>query len=223
MSLIVNITNITGSSPYDIYICQSGGTGCFYITTITSVPYSFVIPEPYDMSDSYMLKIIDNNDCIISGITTINTPVTPTPTNTPSSTQNTTPTNTPTNTPTPTTPCVPVTYSIEVTNDTIFTGDCFNGNIYIQCADSFFGNCIFTGTSSVATTWTVEEVVGTMSISVIDDFIAVFTPNGAPAQTVYLDCAQETTDNVYIYIKIHSTPDNPIYCSQTFEYIGLLL
>jgi hypothetical protein len=108
MSLIVNITNITGSSPYDIYICQSGGTGCFYITTITSVPYSFVIPEPYDMSDSYMLKIIDNNDCIISGVTSIDTPVTPTPTNTPSSTQNTTPTNTPTNTPTPTSiPVVP--------------------------------------------------------------------------------------------------------------------
>jgi hypothetical protein len=71
MAVTVNITNITGYSPYDIYICQSGGTGCFYIDTITSVPYSFDIPEPYDNSESYMLKIIDNFNCIISGTSTV--------------------------------------------------------------------------------------------------------------------------------------------------------
>lgn len=71
MSLLVNINNIVGSSPFDIYICQENGLGCFYITTITSAPYQFVIPPPYDISTSYMLKIIDNNNCIISGTTTI--------------------------------------------------------------------------------------------------------------------------------------------------------
>lgn len=71
MSVVVNISNITGASPYDIYICQTGGTGCFYISTITSTPYSFPIPEPYDSSPAYMLKIIDNFNCVITGVTSV--------------------------------------------------------------------------------------------------------------------------------------------------------
>ena len=59
MAVQVTISNITGQSPYDIYICQTGGTSCFYMTTITSAPYIFDIPAPYNTSDAYMLKIID--------------------------------------------------------------------------------------------------------------------------------------------------------------------
>jgi hypothetical protein len=71
MAVQVTINSITGQSPYDIYICQSGGTNCFYITTISSTPYIFDIPAPYNTSSSYMLKIIDTNNCIISGTTTV--------------------------------------------------------------------------------------------------------------------------------------------------------
>lgn len=71
MAVQVTISSITGSSPYDIYICQSGGTGCFYITTTSTVPYVFDIPTPYNTSTSYMLKVIDANNCIITGITSI--------------------------------------------------------------------------------------------------------------------------------------------------------
>lgn len=76
MAVKVTISGITGVTPYDIYICQSGGTGCFYISTITDSqvspdPYEFDIPPPYDTSSSYMLKILDNNNCIISGITSV--------------------------------------------------------------------------------------------------------------------------------------------------------
>ncbi len=71
MSINVNISSIVGTSPFDIYICQTGGTGCFYINTIETTSYSFDIPQPYDTNTSYMLKIIDNNNCIISGITTV--------------------------------------------------------------------------------------------------------------------------------------------------------
>lgn len=73
MAVKVTISGITGVTPYDIYICQSGGTGCFYISTITDaqVPYEFDIPAPYDTSNSYMLKLLDNNNCIISGITSV--------------------------------------------------------------------------------------------------------------------------------------------------------
>lgn len=71
MAIQVTIDSITGQSPYDIYICQTGGTSCFYMTTISSVPYIFDIPSPYNTSDAYMLKIIDNNGCVISGISNV--------------------------------------------------------------------------------------------------------------------------------------------------------
>lgn len=68
MAVQVTINSITGQSPYDVYICQSNGTGCFYISTITSLPYVFDIPEPYNTSTSYQLKVIDSNNCVITGI-----------------------------------------------------------------------------------------------------------------------------------------------------------
>lgn len=68
MAVQVTINNITGSSPYDVYICQSNGTGCFFISTITTLPYVFDIPEPYNTSTSYLLKVVDANNCVITGI-----------------------------------------------------------------------------------------------------------------------------------------------------------
>lgn len=71
MGIEVQINDITGQTPFDVYICQSGGTGCFYITRITEPPYTFTIPYPYNVSTAYMLKIIDANNCIISGETVV--------------------------------------------------------------------------------------------------------------------------------------------------------
>ena len=71
MAVQVTIDGITGQSPYDIYVCQSNGTECFYISTITSTPYVFDIPSPNNTSSSYMIKVIDNNDCIITGVSTV--------------------------------------------------------------------------------------------------------------------------------------------------------
>jgi hypothetical protein len=68
MAVQVTINSITGQSPFDIYICQSNGTGCFYISTITSTPYVFDIPEPYNTSTSYQLKVVDGNNCVITGV-----------------------------------------------------------------------------------------------------------------------------------------------------------
>ena len=68
MAVQVTINSITGQSPYDLYICQSNGGNCFYITTISSTPYVFDIPSPYDTSPSYMLKVVDANNCPIIGI-----------------------------------------------------------------------------------------------------------------------------------------------------------
>ena len=68
MAVQVTISSITGQSPYDVYICQSNGSGCFYISTITTTPYVFDIPAPYDTSSSYLLNVVDANNCTISGI-----------------------------------------------------------------------------------------------------------------------------------------------------------
>lgn len=73
MAIQVTISDITGQTPYDIYICQSGGTGCFYMATISFVPYIFDIPAPYDNLSSYMLKIIDNKGCVITGVQPVTT------------------------------------------------------------------------------------------------------------------------------------------------------
>ena len=69
MAVQVTINGITGSSPFDIYVCQPNGSGCFYINTVNSTSYQFDIPEPYDTGLAYMLKIIDSQNCIISGVT----------------------------------------------------------------------------------------------------------------------------------------------------------
>ncbi len=73
MGVQVTINNITGQTPYDIYVCQVDGSGCFYISTInnSSFPYIFDIPSPYDLSPNYMVKAIDANNCIISGNSTV--------------------------------------------------------------------------------------------------------------------------------------------------------
>lgn len=73
MAIKVTISNITGATPFDIYICQPTGSSCFYIDTITSseLPYIFDIPVPYDTGTEYMLKVIDNNNCSITGTTTV--------------------------------------------------------------------------------------------------------------------------------------------------------
>jgi hypothetical protein len=71
MSLITNITEIAGIPPYNVYVCNPDGTGCFYINTITSAPYSFIIPPPKNNLSEYMLLLKDANARIISGITSV--------------------------------------------------------------------------------------------------------------------------------------------------------
>lgn len=69
MGVLVTINDITGVTPYDLYICQPNGSSCFYINTINSVPYSFDIPEPYNNGLAYMLKVVDGQNCVITGVT----------------------------------------------------------------------------------------------------------------------------------------------------------
>jgi hypothetical protein len=68
MGTNITITSITGISPYDVYVCDTGYTTCVYVSTINSgnLPYSFMIPSIFSSLTSFVVKVIDDNDCVIT-------------------------------------------------------------------------------------------------------------------------------------------------------------
>lgn len=117
MSEVVNITSVTANTPVDIYYCDSFSASCVFVATVSTFPYQFVVPPPYD-ENNIVVKIIDSQSCVrgeIIPITPTPTPsITPSNTVTPTTSQTPTPTLTPTTTVTPTvtqTPTVTPTYS----------------------------------------------------------------------------------------------------------------
>jgi hypothetical protein len=67
MPTFITINNITGSTPFDVYTCDSTYTTCVYISTITSsnIPYQFQLPFIQEGMTPIGVKVIDNNGCII--------------------------------------------------------------------------------------------------------------------------------------------------------------
>ena len=66
MGITITINAVSGVSPYNVYICQVDGTGCFYIDQTSTIPFTFDIPTPYNLSTEYMVKIIDAEGCSIT-------------------------------------------------------------------------------------------------------------------------------------------------------------
>jgi hypothetical protein len=66
MSTEITINNITGATPFDVYLCDTSQISCVYISTITTTPFVFNVPTLLEGQTSYVLKIIDDNDCIIT-------------------------------------------------------------------------------------------------------------------------------------------------------------
>ena len=64
----ITINNVTGAQPIDIYVCDSPITTCIYVSTINTVdiPYSFDIPLIYSSLTEFIVKVVDNNDCIVT-------------------------------------------------------------------------------------------------------------------------------------------------------------
>ena len=111
MSELVTIPSITANTPVEIYYCNSLSASCTYVTSTSTFPYSFTVPDPLDYGD-FVVKIIDSQGCEIGY--TIN--ITPTPTNSPTQTITPTQTQTPTITPTKTvTPTVTPTKTVTPT------------------------------------------------------------------------------------------------------------
>ena len=70
MPIDITVTDISGQTPFDLWVCDTGATYCVYAATINSVdlPYTFEVPVPFSSSIGVNLKIIDQNNCIINQI-----------------------------------------------------------------------------------------------------------------------------------------------------------
>jgi hypothetical protein len=66
----ITINNISGSTPFDVYVCDTGYTTCIYVSTINSgdLPYTFEIPPVYNTLTNFVVRVIDDNDCYINNI-----------------------------------------------------------------------------------------------------------------------------------------------------------
>jgi len=61
----ININNVSGATPFDIYLCDESNISCVYINTIpsSSLPYDFQVPTIMETQTSFNLKVVDNNGC----------------------------------------------------------------------------------------------------------------------------------------------------------------
>jgi hypothetical protein len=64
MPKVVTINDITGTTPYNIFLCDNPVTLCVYIGTTSTLPYSFDIPNVLTNQNDYTLKVEDDNGCI---------------------------------------------------------------------------------------------------------------------------------------------------------------
>lgn len=68
----VSISTLNGSSPYNVFVCDTGYTNCLYVSTITSgsLPYVFNVPFVYQSFMNIIVKIVDNDGCVINQLIT---------------------------------------------------------------------------------------------------------------------------------------------------------
>ena len=66
MAVQITINSLTGTSPYDVYICDNLLSNCVYIATINLTPFEFDVPAPLDAQSELCVKVVDTNGCIIS-------------------------------------------------------------------------------------------------------------------------------------------------------------
>jgi hypothetical protein len=69
--MVIEITGVTsGQSPYDIFLCNTGGTSCFFVSGNTNIPPSVIIDsENYFPNEEVLLvRLIDTNGCVYDEI-----------------------------------------------------------------------------------------------------------------------------------------------------------
>lgn len=66
MPTVVTINNISGTSPYDVYVCDYPPTQCLYVDRINSSPYEFEVPSLLLSFSEFTLKIVDSSGCEVT-------------------------------------------------------------------------------------------------------------------------------------------------------------
>ena len=65
--MVIEITGVTsGTSLYDVYICDPTNVSCFYVSGVTSIPPNVVIDSSvfFPNEDIVYIKIINVDGCI---------------------------------------------------------------------------------------------------------------------------------------------------------------
>lgn len=74
MPTLVTVSNVVfGTEPYEVYLCISGGSPCYYIDLINTsdLPYDFSVPLPLQGRQGYCLKVIDGDNCELTNCFTV--------------------------------------------------------------------------------------------------------------------------------------------------------
>lgn len=73
MSKQVTISNINGTEPYNIYICDNLYSVCIWVSQINnaSLPYSFIVPKQFESFTTVGIKVIDNDKCEIKSLVSL--------------------------------------------------------------------------------------------------------------------------------------------------------
>jgi hypothetical protein len=66
MPTVVTINDISGTTPYDVYICDYPETQCIYIDRINTSPFDFEIPTIMLNFTEFTLKIVDSSGCEVT-------------------------------------------------------------------------------------------------------------------------------------------------------------
>jgi hypothetical protein len=58
MANVIQISSISGNSPYDIYVCDITLTYCYLVSSATTIPptYTVAIPTPLDGVSQIIIK-----------------------------------------------------------------------------------------------------------------------------------------------------------------------
>ena len=66
MAIDITVNSIiSGTSPYNVWVCDSCNLGatCQYIDTFSTSAYTFTLPTAYESIPNYVVKVIDANNC----------------------------------------------------------------------------------------------------------------------------------------------------------------
>ena len=65
MAINVNITSVVGTPPYLAWVCDSDAVNnvCVFISSFSTIPFTFTLPEEFETAGSYCIKVIDAESC----------------------------------------------------------------------------------------------------------------------------------------------------------------